>query len=307
MQRVRRDERDRHRVEPAHEHRPAVREVVRGRAGRRRADHPVARERRRGPRRRPPTTSSTIRPSVELVATTSLTATCRSPSSSHLERRQLDDAVLAGEDAREVPSRARPAAIDARKPTRPKLTPITGTSVPRKRCERAQHRAVAAERDGDVGARAVVARRASTPRVLGEQQLDAASTRLGAEPVRSSAPCVTTAARANRLATAASIRSSRSSGSVGSSACDEVEEELPVALRAGEPGVYDADDARPPAERRLGDLAQRRARATPGSRTTPPLPTSLAPASNCGFTSTTACQPGAARREHRRQRDPDAR
>ena len=40
---------------PAHEHRPAVREVVRGRARRRRADHPVARDGRRDPRRRPPT------------------------------------------------------------------------------------------------------------------------------------------------------------------------------------------------------------------------------------------------------------
>ena len=44
VERVRRDERDRHRVEAAHEDRPAVREVVRGRAGRRRADHPVARD-----------------------------------------------------------------------------------------------------------------------------------------------------------------------------------------------------------------------------------------------------------------------
>ena len=43
VERVRRDERQRHRVEPPHEHGAAVREVVRRRAGRRRADQPVAR------------------------------------------------------------------------------------------------------------------------------------------------------------------------------------------------------------------------------------------------------------------------
>src|SRR5207248_2990665 len=37
----------------------------------------------------------------------------------------------------------------------------------------------------------------------------------------------------------------------------EVEEELPVALRAGKPRVYDAEHARPPAERRTGDLSNR--------------------------------------------------
>ena len=37
--------------------------------------------------------------------------------------------------------------IEARKPTRPKLTPITGTPVPRRRRERAEDRPVAADRD----------------------------------------------------------------------------------------------------------------------------------------------------------------
>ena len=78
-ERVRRDEGHRHRVEAADEHRAAVREVVRGRARRSRADHPVARHHaeilaadRPGELDHPP--------SVELVTTTSLTATWRSPS-----------------------------------------------------------------------------------------------------------------------------------------------------------------------------------------------------------------------------------
>ena len=100
VERVRRDERHRHRVEPPDEHRAAVREVVRGRARGRGDDHAVARQRPEvlaadGPAqldhaaehraRRDDVVHDGVRLAVEL----------------DLERRQLDDLELAGEGARE--------------------------------------------------------------------------------------------------------------------------------------------------------------------------------------------------------------
>ena len=68
-----------------------------------------------------------------------------------------------------------------RKPTRPKLTPITGTPVPRNRVERAQHRAVAAEHDGEVDA-STSAPPSRASRLVVDEQLDARLARDGREP-----------------------------------------------------------------------------------------------------------------------------
>ena len=106
--------------------------------------------------------SSTIRPSVAPATTTSFTATLRRAPHVDLERRQLDGLIVAGEhtgeavlepvgrDRRQEPDAAvvdadhrDPGAVEAR--------------------ERAEHRAVAAEHDGDVGAGG---------RVLVEHELD---------------------------------------------------------------------------------------------------------------------------------------
>ena len=77
---------------------------------------------------------------------------------------------------------------------------------------------------------------------------------------------------------------------------DEVQEELPVSLRAGQPRVYDAEELGPATRGRL----RRHRRSTrpwiSGSRITPPRPTSSRPASNCGLTRTSASQPGFASR-----------
>src|SRR5205807_1586755 len=124
------------------------------------------------PRSSPPTAheSSTIRPSVELVATTSFTATCRSPASSSCN---------------------------------------VGSSTI---------------------AYSATARTRSTPWPT------------------SFGPCVTTAAvltgRDRCVDSLVEVIWKRRVAGLR-----EVEEELPVPLRSGEPGVYDVDDRRPPSER----------------------------------------------------------
>ena len=84
---------------------------------------------------------------------------------------------------------------------------------------------------------------------------------------------------------------------------DEVEDELMVSLRAGKPRVYDPARLRSEREQRLSRPRARRDGGLAGSRTTP-FGVSARPASNCGLTSTSACQPGAASRERRWQREP---
>ena len=127
--RMRRDERDGHRVEPPHEHGPAVREVVRGRTRRRRADHAVAghdteilaadrpRELDHPSERRArgdDVVHGDVRLAVELQ-----------PAASAARRRRTRRRRRAASRRSSVSG-----SIDARKPTRPKLTPITGTSLP---------------------------------------------------------------------------------------------------------------------------------------------------------------------------------
>ena len=129
VERVRRDERRRHRVDPPHQHRPAVREVVGGRAGGRRADDPVARD------------------AAEVLAAD------RPLELDHAaEHRRRDDDVVDGDvpvspfstssvgssttsssprNARVRPTSSSSGCIELRNPTRPKLTPITGMPVPR--------------------------------------------------------------------------------------------------------------------------------------------------------------------------------
>ena len=150
VERVRRDERDRHRVEPAHQDRATVREVVGGRARRRRADHPVARhdaeilardrpaELDHPPERRArgdDVVDGDERIAVEL----------------RLERRLLDRPVLAREDAREVVLEAlrrdRGEEADA-----PEIDPdhrYAGAEQPR---QRAEDRPVAADGDRELRA-----------------------------------------------------------------------------------------------------------------------------------------------------------
>ena len=101
MQRVRRDEGDHQRVESPDEHRTAVREVVGGRPLGRRADQAVAR-----------LNAEVLTPDrmLELDQPTELSARddgvvdcdVTLTVELELERRQLDDPVLAGEDARQA-------------------------------------------------------------------------------------------------------------------------------------------------------------------------------------------------------------
>ena len=155
--------------------------------------------------------------------------------------------------------------------------------------ERAQHRPVAAERDHDLGlARVVDERRRPARRRPRARAATASST--------STRPCVTTAAvltgRDRCVDPLVEVIGKRRV--VG---LREVEEELPVALRAGKPGVYDADDARPPAKRRVGDLAQDARADARGRGRRRPCRRPRAPPRTAASRARRACQPGAASRE----------
>ena len=104
---------------------------------------------RRDPRRRPP---SPARPSgrsrrsrrpTSLIATAAVPSTSTSSVGSSTTRRSPAN-------ARASPSSIPSGVIAERKPTRPKLTPITGTSVSQEPVQRPQHRPVAAEHDREV-------------------------------------------------------------------------------------------------------------------------------------------------------------
>ena len=243
-----------------------------------------------------------MRPSSPLVTTASLTATCRFPPVSTSSVGELDRLELAGEHARDarlelVPrNRAEepdPAEVDAdhRDPRRRGTRAAPGASSRRRR---ARSRPATSAGAHDLGRRR--SSTSSTP-----CSAATASSRSSPEP---SAPGGRAARRppASRgQPTASSIQRSSSSGSCRLPAVGQVDEELPVPLRPGETGVYDAEHPRaprlpPPRRRRAA-----RAGAPPRSRTTP-FGVSARPASNCGFTRTSASQPGAASREQRRQR-----
>ena len=103
--------------------------------------------------------------------------------------------------------------------------------------------------------------------------------------------------------TASSIHPSSSRRQLGMLVVDEMEDELMVSLRARAGPSLRPRRPVPPSRRAASATSRSTRRCTSGSRTTP-FGTSARPASNCGLTSTSACQPGAASRERRRQRGP---
>src|SRR5256885_10053083 len=187
--------------------------------------------------------SSIIRPSVELVATTSLTATNASPS----KRASSVGCSIVRYSPRKTRARSsssRSGAIEARKPTRPKLMPITGMPVP--------------------------SRRASVRRIVPSPPTATASwARSGSSTT--STPARSATARTRSTASPTSMRPCATTAAVSTGECvldplvevigkrrllgvHEVEEHLPVPLRPREPRVYDAADARLPRQRGLRDL-----------------------------------------------------
>src|SRR5690242_102510 len=187
-----------------------------------------------------------MRPRIELVATTSFTAMCRSPSSASSSVGSSTTAY-SPEKTRARSCSSASGAIDARKPTRPKLTPITGTSLPSSFAR--VRRIVPSPPTATARSASRGSSTSATP-----PEAATASTRSTAL-CTSFEPCVTTAAvltgRDRCVDPLVEVIGKRRV--VG---LREVEEELPVALRAGESGVYDVPHARPPTERCSGDLAQ---------------------------------------------------
>src|SRR6185437_5435968 len=191
-----------------------------------------------------PQPSSIIRPRVELVATTSLTATNALPSK---RASSVGCSIVryspAKTRARSSPSRS--GMIEARKPTRPKLMPITGIPVPSSRAS--VRRIVPSPPTATASCARSGSSTSSTP-------ARAATARVrSTAALTSTRPCATTAA----VSTGECVLDSLVEviGKRRVLGMHEVEEDLPVPLRAREPRVYDAADARPPGRRRLGDLA----------------------------------------------------
>src|SRR5215471_3321918 len=84
----------------------------------------------------------------------------------------------------------------------------------------------------------------------------AAATRSSAGPIAAGRPCVSTAAQCTGLAGRGVDPVVELIG-MGRIVCLlEMKKELAIALRAGQPGVYDPGDASSPAERRIRDLVQ---------------------------------------------------
>ena len=184
-------------------------------------------------------------------------------------------------NARARPSSSSSPEIAVRKPTRPWLTPSTGTPVPRNR----------------PSARSIVPSPPSTTARSACVVVDDLDAELLGDTLR--------ARSAARLAPSRTISVIDLTGGIGDPpvqvgrdlwvlSVDEVEDELMVSLRAGQARVYD------PARLSPGREALRRPRATTRRRTAVIAHDALRrlrrPASNCGLTSTSACQPGAARR-----------
>src|SRR4051812_12944028 len=198
------------------------------------------------PRSSPPTAhaSSIMRPSVALVATTSFTATYLSPFRSS---RSVGSSTIVYSPASTRPrSRSRfTGSIEARKPTRPKLTPITGTSLPR---------SFVSVRRIVPSPPSAITRSASRGSSTTDAPACSASERtLASATLTSTRPCVTTAtALTGRDRCVDSLV--EVIGEARLIGLQEMEEELPVAFRPGETRVYDGEDARPPGRRFLGDL-----------------------------------------------------
>src|SRR4051812_12043323 len=187
--------------------------------------------------------SSIMRPSVELVATTSLTATNSLPPS---RASSVGCSIVrySPAKARARSSSSRSGAIEARKPTRPKLTPITGTPVPSSLAS--ARRIVPSPPTATTSCAFSGSSNSSTP-----ARSATTRTRSTASPT-SMRPCATTAA----VSTGECVLDSLVEviGKRRLFGMHEVEENLPVPFRPPETRVYDAALARLPRERRLGHL-----------------------------------------------------
>src|SRR5262245_30754322 len=211
----------------------------------------------------PPTASSSsiMRPSEALDTTTSLTATVR-PSGWSSSRVGSSTTSYSPAKTRPSPSSSSRLPIELRKPTRPKLTPITGTPLPRKR---ASARSTVPSPPRTTAMSAACSSAASTPCFCASSSESTSSTpwscatacrRAKPAPIWPGFPWVTTAARATRLPDgigdpALSVIGVRFAGSVS-----KMDEELPVPLGAGQPGVYDPDGRRTPRARRFDDPSE---------------------------------------------------
>src|ERR671925_57194 len=147
--------------------------------------------------------------------------------------------VYSPASARSSPDSSSVSSIAERKPTRPKLTPITGTPAPRKRLSA---RSIVPSPPRTT-ARSGVSSTSSMPRSRAS-----CSTRSSASPT-SARPCATTATRLTDGIRDPVVERGRKRRT---RAVDEMEEELTVPLRAGEAGVGDADGLAVPLERRFG-------------------------------------------------------
>src|ERR671925_286715 len=150
--------------------------------------------------------------------------------------------VYSPASARSSPDSSSVSSIAERKPTRPKLTPITGTPAPRKRLSA---RSIVPSPPRTT-ARSGVSSTTSIPRSRAS-----CSTRSSASPT-SARPCATTATRLTDCIADPVVERVRKRRA---RAVDEVEEELAVPLRAGQAGVGDADGLAVPFERRFGELS----------------------------------------------------
>src|SRR5438067_214551 len=203
-----------------------------------------------------------MRPRIELRTTTSFSASAWCPSAA--------TSRVGSSTTRYSPAKTRPRAVssssgpvEARKPTRPKFTPSTGTPVSR----------------SPWSARSIVPSPPSTTRMSTERRSSAAGltpcfsassspkrsstpeapatlrSRSSAGPIVCGFPWVTTAARRTALDDRGPDPLVEVGWELWMLTLDEVEEHLPVPFRAGQPRVYDPDGLASPRERRLGHLA----------------------------------------------------
>ncbi len=192
----------------------------------------------------PPTarSSSIMRPSEALATTTSFTATPLPPGCSS-SRVGSSTTSYSPAKTRARPSSRSRFAIELRKPTRPKLTPTTGTPCPRKRVSARSTvpsppsttarsaRLRSAVASNECFSASSDANRSSTP-----CSCATACRRASPEPICARWPWVTTAARVTARGLTDGVGNPevdvigiRFAGSM-----HEVDEELPVPLRAGQ-------------------------------------------------------------------------